>query len=106
MSENLENGIFLIRNVGSGKYLNIWGTDQVSNSRNVCQYDLLAELNQLFWVQRTNSGVLKLSSIMQDSAQNFYSLNINGSTGNANLYREEASNDVEDRKSTRLNPVT
>lgn len=95
MSENLENGIFLIRNVGSGKYLNIWGTDQVSNSRNVCQYDLLAELNQLFWVQRTNSGVLKLSSIMQDSAQNFYSLNINGSTGNANLYREEASNDVD-----------
>lgn len=91
----LLNGIFLIRNTASGKYLNIWGTDQVGNGRNICQYDLLAELNQLFWVQLTNSAAVKLSSIMKDENGQFYSLNVNGSNMNTNLYREEASNDAD-----------
>ena len=47
----------------------------------------LERLRQIMWDMN--------EVIMQDSAQNFYSLNINGSTGNANLYREEASNDVD-----------
>lgn len=29
MSTELVNGIYLIKNTGSGKYLNVWGIDQV-----------------------------------------------------------------------------
>lgn len=93
MSTSLENGIFLVKNRASGRYLNIWGTDQVGNNRNVCQYDLLAELNQLFWVHRTTNGTLKLRSIIPDENKAFYALNINGSTNNCNLYKDVSSND-------------
>ena len=93
MSTDLTNGIYLLKNLGSGKYLNVWGVDQVGNSRNVNQYDLSAELSQVFWVQKTASGVLKLSSIIADSTGSYYALNINTSTYNANLYKEVADND-------------
>lgn len=93
MSTELTNGIYLLKNLGSGKYLNVWGVDQVGNSRNVNQYDLSAELSQVFWVQKTASGVLKLSSIIADSTGSYYALNINTSTYNANLYKEVADND-------------
>lgn len=93
MSTELVNGIYLIKNTGSGKYLNVWGIDQVGNSRNVNQYDLSAELSQVFWVQKTTTGVLKLSSIIKDANGAYYSLNVNTNTFNANLYKETASND-------------
>lgn len=93
MSTELVNGIYLIKNTGSGKYLNVWGIDQVGNSRNVNQYDLSAELSQVFWVQKTTTGVLKLSSIIKDANGAYYSLNVNTNTFNANLYKESASND-------------
>lgn len=95
MSENLVNKIFLLRNNGSRKYLNVWGIDQVGNNRNVNQYDLSAELSQLFWVQKTSSGVYKLSSVIMDSEKHYYSLNINGNTNNANLFEETSTNDVD-----------
>lgn len=95
MSEELANKIYLIRNTGSGKYLNVWGIDQVGNNRNVNQYDLSAELSQLFWVQITASGVVKLTSIIKDSGDLYYSLNINGNTNNANLYVETITNDLD-----------
>lgn len=96
MYENLANKIYLLRNKGSGKYLNIWGTDQAGNNRNVNQYDLSAELNQLFWIQKTpTSGVFKLSSVIQGAGKTYYSLNINGSTNNANLYEETITNDLD-----------
>ena len=90
MSTELVNGIYLIKNTGSGKYLNVWGIDQVGNSRNVNQYDLSAELSQVFWVQKTTTGVLKLSSIIKDANGAYYSLNVNTNTFNANLYKETA----------------
>lgn len=93
MSTELVNGIYLIKNTGSGKYLNVWGIDQVGNSRNVNQYDLSAELSQVFWVQKATTGVLKLSSIIKDANGAYYSLNVNTNTFNANLYKETASND-------------
>ena len=93
MSTELVNGIYLIKNTGSGKYLNVWGIDQVGNSRNVNQYDLSAELSQVFWVQKTTTGVLKLSSIIKDANGAYYSLNVNTNTFNANHYKETASND-------------
>lgn len=80
MSTELVNGIYLIKNTGSGKYLNVWGIDQVGNSRNVNQYDLSAELSQVFWVQKTTTGVLKLSSIIKDANGAYYSLNVNTNT--------------------------
>lgn len=95
MSEELANKIYLIRNTGSGKYLNVWGIDQVGNNRNVNQYDLSAELSQLFWVQITASGVVKLTSVIKDSGNLYYSLNINGNTNNANLYVETITNDLD-----------
>lgn len=95
MSEELANKIYLIRNTGSGKYLNVWGIDQVGNNRNVNQYDLSAELSQLFWVQITVSGDVKLTSIIKDSGNLYYSLNINGNTNNANLYVETITNDLD-----------
>lgn len=95
MSEELENKIYLIRNTGSGKYLNVWGLDQVGNNRNVNQYELSAELSQLFWIQRTASDEIKLTSIIQDSGKLYYSLNINGNTNNANLYVETITNDLD-----------
>ena len=93
MSDEFVNGIYLIKNTGSGKYLNVWGIDQVGNNRNVNQYDLSAELSQVFWVQKTATGVLKLSSIITDSNGAYYSLNVNTNTFNANLYKETSSND-------------
>lgn len=95
MSDALANKIYLLRNTGSGKYLNVWGIDQVGNNRNVNQYDLSAELSQLFWVQKTASGVFKLTSVITGSGATYYSLNINGSTNNANLYMETVTNDMD-----------
>ena len=30
------NGVYMFQNLTSGKYLNIYGNDQVSSNRNVC----------------------------------------------------------------------
>ena len=48
MSEELANKIYLIRNTGSGKYLNVWGIDQVGNNRNVNQYDFVRRIEPAF----------------------------------------------------------
>ena len=40
------NGVYMFRNLASGKYLNIYGNDQVSANRNVCQWEASADLSQ------------------------------------------------------------
>lgn len=88
------NGVYMFRNLGSGKYLNVYGLDQVSNNRNVCQWDASADLSQLWRVYTNSANNKKLVAFVEGSNNELYSLNVYRSVHkNADIYLDSVSND-------------
>ena len=72
---------YYIKNVATGKYLNVYGTDTVANSRNVNTYAKEDCLAQKWTVGLYGSGARVYTAI--NSA---YALNINTSNNNCTMY--------------------
>ena len=88
------NGVYMFRNLASGKYLNVYGNDQVSANRNVCQWEASADLSQLWQLYKNGANHYKIASVMRDSSKRLYTLNVYRSVHkNADIYIESTSND-------------
>ena len=90
------NGVYMFRNLASGKYLNIYGNDQVSSNRNVCQWEASADLSQLWRFYEDENLSKKLISVIKGSSGQLYGLNIYRSIHkNTDIYVETPTNIVD-----------
>ena len=73
---------------GSGKYLNVYGNDQVSANRNVCLWTLDTSAQAQKWnVMLVSTGVYKITTAIDSSyALNYYWTNGLGNPGNCDIY--------------------
>lgn len=73
---------------GSGKYLNVYGNDQVSANRNVCLWSLDTSAKAQQWnVLQVSTGVYKITTAIDSSyALNYYWSNGLGNPGNCDIY--------------------
>ena len=86
----------MFRNLASGKYLNIYGNDQVSSNRNVCQWEASADLSQLWRFYEDENLSKKLISVIKGSSGQLYGLNIYRSIHkNTDIYVETPTNIVD-----------
>lgn len=81
---------YYIKNVATGKYLNIYGTDTVANSRNVNTYAKEDCLAQKWTVGLYGNGARVYTAI--NSA---YALNINTSNNNCTMYLAASNSEAD-----------
>ena len=81
---------YYIKNVATGKYLNVYGTDTVANSRNVNTYAKEDCLAQKWTVGLYGSGARVYTAI--NSA---YALNINTSNNNCTMYLAASNSEAD-----------
>jgi len=81
---------YYIKNVATGKYLNVYGTDTVANSRNVNTYAKEDCLAQKWTVGLYGSGARVYTAI--NSA---YALNINTSNNNCTMYSAASNSEAD-----------
>lgn len=90
--DNGYNG-YHIRNesIGGNNYLNMEGSGGPYNSRNVTVYSRTGDGDQIWSIVNRGNGK-KVYNSKTDSAGNAYTLNINSSNNNCNVYRDLSSN--------------
>ena len=90
--DNGYNG-YHIRNesIGGNNYLNMEGSGGPYNSRNVTVYSRTGDGDQIWSIANRGNGK-KVYNSKTDSAGNAYTLNINSSNNNCNVYRDLSSN--------------
>lgn len=86
--DNGYNG-YHIRNesIGGNNYLNMEGSGGPYNSRNVTVYSRTGDGDQIWSIANRGNGK-KVYNSKTDSAGNAYTLNINSSNNNCNVYAE------------------
>ena len=86
--DNGYNG-YHIRNesIGGNNYLNMEGSGGPYNSRNVTVYSRTGDGDQIWSIANRGNGK-KVYNSKTDSAGNAYTLNINSSNNNCNVYRD------------------
>lgn len=94
MAYQLNKNYHFVSYAGSGKCLNVYGNEQISNNRNVCLWNK-QDTNAQNWVIKSFSGGTKIvSNLNQNYALNYYWGSGKGNPGNCDVY-PEAGNDAD-----------
>lgn len=95
---DFDNGYhaYHIRNVsmGGNNYMNMEGSGTPYNGRDVTVYSRTNDGDQLWSIADRGNGK-KVYNSKTDSAGNSYTLNINNSNNNCNVYKDDPSNNVD-----------
>lgn len=93
---NNGNNAYHIRNesVGGNNYMNMEGSGNPYNGRDVTVYSRTNDGDQIWSIANRGNGK-KVYNSKTDSAGNYYTLNINNSNNNCNVYRDLSSNNTD-----------
>ena len=91
MSFQYDVSYHFVSHGGSGKCLNVYGDEQVSNNRNVCLWTKDTSGAQNWIIRQTDAGVKIFTALDSRYALNYYWSSGQGSPGNCDIYPEEGN---------------
>lgn len=94
MAYAFNTNYYIVSHAGTGKCLNIYGNEQVSNNRNVCLWTQDATNAQNWLIKSFATGIKIVSALNQSYALNYHWTNGQGAPGNCDIY-PESGNDVD-----------
>ena len=91
MAYELNKNYYMVSHAGSGKCLNVFGSEQVSNNRNVCLWTKDSTNAQNWLIKSFKAGYKIVTALNQNYALNYYWYAGNGEPGNCDIYLESGN---------------
>lgn len=91
MAYSLDTPYYFTSHSGTGKCLNVYGNEQVSNNRNVCLWTKDTGTAQSWSIKQFSGGLKIVSNLNQSYALNYYWSSGQGNAGNCDIYPQEGN---------------